>query len=422
MRSLGSPGPMEQMFSNQIKTGVFVLEGLNAVATTYYLYYLYFFTKEQFGFGARENLLLAATLGFVYIFAAMYGGKYAQRKGYFVALKIGFATMGGAITAAGALYLFGGNLLGRAGVELGLHILLATIATIGMCFTWPTMQAIISEKEPTHRLRSLIGIYNLTWSGAGAAAYFTGGMMIERLGLQSMFFVPAAIHFLQLGLTSTLEKKSQCATASIRGSEVREAVPASVVHAKLSRKTYLRMAWLANPFAYLAINTLIPVIPTIAKQLNFSPAFAGVFCSIWFFVRALSFQLLRWCPNWHYQFRWLATAYATMVLSFAVLLLAKTIWMLLLAQVGFGLAIGLIYYSSIFYSMDIGEEKGENGGFHEAMIGLGSFGGPVIGAAALYFFADSGQSGTWAVTILLLIGLSALLWMRFRKVSSLATA
>jgi MFS family permease len=110
------------------------------------------------------------------------------------------------------------------------------------------------------------------------------------------------------------------------------------------------------------------------------------------------------------------------VVSFAVLLLSKILWLLLLAQVFFGLSVGLIYYSSIFYSMDAGEAKGEHGGFHEGMIGLGSFGGPAIGAAALYFFAEHPRSGAWAVTVLLILGFTGLLWMRFRKVSSLATA
>ncbi len=39
------------------------------------------------------------------------------------------------------------------------------------------------------------------------------------------------------------------------------------------------------------------------------------------------------------------------------------------AQIAFGISVGLIYYSSLFYSMDVGETKGEHGGLHEAMIG-----------------------------------------------------
>ncbi len=413
------------MFSKKIKAGIFVVEGLNSAATTYYFYYLYFFMKEQFGFGAKENLLLAAFLGAVCAIGAIYGGKFAQRRGYFVALTLGFAVMAVATFAAGILFLLHGFFhSGFRGFEIALHILLAAIAMVGMCFTWATMQAIISEKEPTHRLRSLIGIYNLTWAGAGSVAYFTGGAMIQKFGLQSMFFVPGAIHLIQLGMTLRLQKAAGNLRELIvhEGAEPECAFAEEVSHGHLPKLTFLHMAWLANPFAYLAINTLIPIIPTLAKQLNFTPAFAGVFCSLWFFVRTSSFEILRRWGNWHYRFGWLATAFAAMIASFAVLLLSRTLWVLLVAQVIFGLSIGLIYYSSIFYSMDVGENKGEHGGFHEAMIGLGSCGGPAIGATALFFFSEYPESGAWAVTVLLLGGFAALLWMRFRKVSSLATA
>src|SRR6185503_20347508 len=90
-------------------------------------------------------------------------------------------------------------------------------------------------------------------------------------------------------------------------------------------------------------------------------------------------------PGWHYRFRWLAAAYVTMTSSFVTLLLAPNLWLVIAAQIAFGLALGLIYYSSLYYSMDVGETKGEHGGFHEAMIGLGSCAGPAVGAASLYF-------------------------------------
>ena len=35
-------------------------------------------------------------------------------------------------------------------------------------------------------------------------------------------------------------------------------------HQPVSPKTFLKMAWLANPFAYVAINTVIAVMPGIA--------------------------------------------------------------------------------------------------------------------------------------------------------------
>jgi putative Mn2+ efflux pump MntP len=59
--------------------------------------------------------------------------------------------------------------------------------------------------------------------------------------------------------------------------------------------------------------------------------------------------------------------------------------------------------------MDFGDTKGEHGGIHESAIGVGNFAGPVVGAASLYFLPQYANSGTLAVSGLLLLGLGGLL-------------
>jgi len=172
---------------------------------------------------------------------------------------------------------------------------------------------------------------------------------------------------------------------------------------------FLRLAWLANPFAYIAINTLIAVIPGVAQRLELSPMIAGYCCSLWCFSRLGAFLLLwRW-SGWHYRFRWLLAAYVALIGTFAAIVMAPNLAMLILAQLAFGVAAGLIYYSSLFYSMDLGDTKGEHGGIHEAVIGLGNFAGPAVGAASLHFLPQHANSGALAVSGLLLLGLGGLL-------------
>ena len=108
----------------------------------------------------------------------------------------------------------------------------------------------------------------------------------------------------------------------------------------------------------------------------------------------------------------LAAAYGSMVLSFAALLLVPNLTVIIVAQLVFGLAVGVIYYSSLFYSMDVGATKGEHGGFHEALIGVGLFGGPAVGAATMQLFPMRPEAGIWAVSVLLAVGLVGLFRLR----------
>jgi MFS family permease len=167
--------------------------------------------------------------------------------------------------------------------------------------------------------------------------------------------------------------------------------------------------------AYLAINTIISSVPALAQRLNLSPMLAGFVCSIWLFARAGAFVALWLWPGWHYRFRFLAASYMVMMVSFGVMFLVPHLWALVLSQILLGPALGLIYFSSLFYSMDVGDTKGEHGGIHEAVIGVGNCVGPAVAAAASRFFPERPGSGAWAVCLLLAPGLVGLYWLRYKE-------
>ncbi|MHB8519166.1 MAG: MFS transporter [Limisphaerales bacterium] len=394
------------MSHRDLKIGYYVLEGLNAFATAFYFNYLFFFMQERFGFTNLDNLSLCAFNGLVYMFAAWFGGRFAQRFGYFFALKLGFGGM--------AIVLAVGSQLASAAGEV------ATLLgwSVSVCLTWPTLEALVSEKESPHRLPRTVGIYNMVWAASSAVAYFLGGALLEKLGAWSLFAIPVGIHLTQLCLVGWLQKKSAEANASALPATVRagaasllELNPRPIARARM----FLRMAWLANPFAYVAINTVIAIIPGLARRLGLSPMLAGFFCSVWFFARLGSFVALRLWPGWHYRRPWFFSAYGLMMMGFVGILLASEVWIILVAQIIFGAAVGLIYYSSLYYSMDVGEAKGEHGGIHEAAIGAGIFAGPAVGAVSLHFFPNAAHSAMWAVAGLLLCGGAVLVGIQRRS-------
>ncbi len=379
----------------KIKFSVFTLEGLNSFGTVFYFNYLYFWMRDEYGFGNKRNLALAASLGFFYTFAAWQTGKFAQRRGYFAALKTGFIIM--ALSLAAGLFLK---------FATG-QVLTAIAVTLGMCFIWPTLEAFTSDGETAERLPQVVGIYNVVWAMTAALAFFIGGTFIKIFGYQILFILPLAIVLLMLALTFWLQ--GHAAEMAREAREAAVAPPEPHQPASPSAKAFLRMAWLANPFAYIAIQTIIAVIPGIAAKFQMSPMLTGFICSLWYFVRLGAFVVLwRWTA-WHYRFRWLVAAFAVLIVSFATILLSPNLAVLIVAQIFLGGAIGLIYYSSLFYSMDAGDTRGEHGGIHEAAIGMGNCIGPAVGALSLQFLPQYANSEAIAVSLLLLCGFVALL-------------
>ncbi|HNQ88739.1 MAG TPA: MFS transporter [Verrucomicrobiota bacterium] len=395
------------MLSRRIKNGSFVLEGLNAFATTLFFTYLFFHMRDRFGFTNLGNLLLCAVSGLVYCIAVWFGGKFAQRHGYFFALRLGFSIMAGAL------------LLGSLAANVPTTYAILILWTIGMSLTWPVLEAIVSEHETPDRLKRMLGIYNIVWAGAGGLATFAGGAILERLGQTGIFLLPAALHLAQLLLLAGLNQPANGsqskadpapppATTGLSSDQERR-------RSSLPPERFLTLAWIANPFAYIAMNALIPVIPKIAERFALGPMLAGFFCSVWLFARAGSFLALWLWDGWHYRFRWLLFAYFGMAAFFMIILLGKSLVLLVAAQVVFGAAVGLIYYSSLYYSMDLGETKGEHGGFHESAIGAGICAGPAVGALSLRFFPQIPNMHAWAVGALLVIGLAWIIALRYRS-------
>lgn len=386
----------------RLKAGLFVIEGLNSVATTYFFYYIYFLMKERFRFDDFHNFLLASGQGLAYAVLAIWGGRVAQKRGYLVGLSWGIAVM----IVSWTLQCFA--------TSKAMVITLMITGTLGMCFTWPSLEALVTEGEPPRRIPKMLGIYNVVWAVTAAFAFFTGGAMIKHWGWNAMFLVPAGIAVLELILTLWIkrnvpfQKSPETAPEDMAVSRHDEAA-----RSPISPKTFLKMAWLANPLAYLAINTLLPVLPTIASRLDVDTMTSGFLCSIWMFVRSGSFALLWFWPKWHYRFRYLAGCFAVMVAAFAMILLIPKLWALIVAQVFFGATVGLLYYSSLFYSMDAGEAKGEHGGIHEGAIGAGNCVGPAMAAGGLCVFQGHPAAGAWAVIVFLLAGLGVLFWFRY---------
>ena len=158
------------MTHRQLKTGYFALAGLNTIASSYYFNYLFFFLRDHFGFGNKENLCVSALHGLVYVFAAVQCGKFAQRRGNLLSLKIGFAGLAASMVIGGFLQ--------------GTTALLALVIgySIVLLFTWPALESLVSERESRSGVQQMVGIYNCTWAGAAALAYFTGGKLYDALG------------------------------------------------------------------------------------------------------------------------------------------------------------------------------------------------------------------------------------------------
>ncbi|KAB2653145.1 MAG: MFS transporter, partial [Verrucomicrobia bacterium] len=388
--------------SSPSKSGYYLLEGANAFATAYFFNYLLQRLHGTHGLSDLEILVVCMIHGFLYIPMSWLGGRFGQRHGYFASLRIGFAGM------------FLGVVLPWAVPTVWAHGVGLAVWTGSMCFTWPILEALVSEHESVERLPHRVGLYNLVWASCSAAAVFLGGTIYQRLGGASLYWFPAAVHAVQLAATFLLQRRHDAWAAS---------VPPEFHHPAgrppdASRPAYfVRLGWIGNPFNYMAVNTVLAFVPALGNRLGYDVAQIGRIMSLWQAVRAVSFVVLWFWHGWHYRFGWFVASLALLLGGFVAVVVAPNLWVLLVAQILFGWATAVLYYSALFYSMDGSTTKGEHGGIHEAFIGCGIFGGPAVGTLAVWATGNP-LSPAWAVGAFILGGLGLAGWIRRRGLAA----
>jgi len=384
------------------KTGYYVLEGLNSFATSYFFNYLLQHLKRDLSFGDLETLLVCVLHGFLYVPGSYYGGQFGQRYGYFRSLQIGF----------------GGQLLGVALAGFvatpWAQVAGLSVWTVSMCFVWPMLEALVSEREPRDRLPGKVGLYNVVWAATAAAGVFLGGTIYQWLGSGSLYWLPVAVHAVQWMALVPLKERHDHWVA--QGSPMADAVGA-VEEAPPDSGYFVRLAWLGNPFNYMAINTVLAVVPALSVRLGFGVEKMGWIMSTWFIARALAFVVLWQWRGWHYRFGWFASAMGLLLAGFVGVLLAPNVAVLLVAQCALGWASAVLYYSSLFYAMDGSDAHGAHGGIHEAFIGCGILGGPAVSSVAVWATGRA-DSPAWAVGAFLAAGLVVACLIRYRAIRS----
>src|SRR5688572_12503140 len=123
----------------------YTIEGIASFAACLLMVGIFFFTTAKFGWGLRENFLLAAVQGAVYVCGALMAGKLAERVGrrtLLTALYVGMASVA-------SLALLSNHR------TLVIAVLLAY--TVLSAAAWPALESLVSTGAPPHELSRRLG-------------------------------------------------------------------------------------------------------------------------------------------------------------------------------------------------------------------------------------------------------------------------
>ena len=375
----------------------YLIEGMSAFAATIFLLGIYFWARVRYDFSNTENLALGALQGLGHMVASRFGGRLSDRWGYNRLLVTGLSIIAFVSLTAWI-------------PEARWLPFVAVIAYSGaIALTWPALEGGAMHLPGSLNMPQRLGIYNLVWSFTGAAGFALSGFIFDW-NPNAIFWFPGLIHLAQLGWIGY-----QRGRHVIAGSAAMEFPHFGDHTPKEEKKRLTAMALLANSLGYFLAGGFAALTPHLGERLGLTQAWTIWLGSSLLAARAIGFVILSRWHGWHYQNRWGHYALWSAPAYLAAIFFTHHIAVVAAACLLLGFSLGLSYYMSIYYSLDASDNKGEQGGLHESIVGLGIFTGPLAGAAGGYLTGTTFGAKTTIIIGAFIIAGCGWQWMRRRS-------
>jgi hypothetical protein len=375
---------------------LFIIEGIASIGATLLTVGIFFFTEDVFRWDLKRNFLLACGQGAVYVVGALGAKTVAARFGRRRAL----IAISVAVTLVTCMPLLNASALVVVAALLSYNVLMGAY--------WPLMESIVSSDADAHEMSRRLGAYNLVWAGTGALAVAVNGTIIHWWA-PGVFMTAAVMHavgamMLALFVAPSESREDAGADADAHS----EAEPELLAQRRLA----MWLSRIALPATYMvlyAIAAMMPLLPSMQELATSTKTLVG---SMWLVTRWVTFWVLGATVFWHTRPRLLLWAACAMLVAFLGVsvrpsdLFATDVpgWVdlssMILWQGILGVALGMIYSGSLYFGMVLSEGSTEHGGYHEALIGLGSILGPGVGLLAMTVSSAGIRAGIGGVATL----------------------
>lgn len=318
---------------------------------------IYFLAHSGYGFDDTDNLWLAVALFVPYVPAALAAGPLARRLGSRNALVL-----------ASVLQIVAGLVLAARPPAWGL-LLAAPLYNGASGLAWPIVEAYVAGGRHGAALHRAIGAFNLTWATTLAPALWIVGLTGDRVELA--FGALVALHLVALWPLLRLPADPAAPEAE------------AAAHVGRDYPLLLRASRALLPVSYLLLDTMSPLLPGVWVDRGVDVGLGAFLSSTWMLARLGVFVAMFRAHGWRGRWAALWVGGALVVGGFAAILGAPAAWGVVAGLVAFGVGQGMLYYGALYYGMAVGHGAVDSGGWHEAVIGLGYLGGPVLALVGL---------------------------------------
>lgn len=285
---------------------------------------------------------------------------------------------------------------------------------------WPGVQGGLGRVVDAGGLSGAVGWFNMAWSSGKMWGFALGGLLSDAGGFALPLWVSAAATLAVLPLipgqlagrrpreVAPMPLGEMEAPGSSPSIAARRGVGTGTVPelAQSARRTWRTVGWLANSVLFGVGATLNFQYPKFMDAQGMSGTDFGIFLGLVYLVQTATFAVLGRWRGWHHRLRYLLGSQGVALACLGGLLLAGTRWEVWALAPGIGVALGVSYAASLYYSL-LGESgTGRSSGYHEAVLGSGTLLLPV--GAGLAVQATGRLEAAYPLLAVVVLGLIAL--------------
>ncbi|MCA9287469.1 MAG: hypothetical protein KDA05_02725, partial [Phycisphaerales bacterium] len=244
---------------------------------------------------------------------------------------------------------------------------------------WPIIESYLTGGRRGPSLRHAIGVWNVVWSATVALSMWLVAPLVEpapRLAIAGL----GGLHLVCLAILPAIARDP-----ARHLDDHAEHVPASY-------EQFLAAFRVLLPSSYFVLTALSPNLPAAFTRLGVHADWQTPLASTWMLVRVPAFFLLARWHGWHGKWSTAILGAGLLGLGFATTVLAPPLLaptapsvgvaLVILGLAGVGVGMATIYVAALYYVSAARHGSVGAGGSHEALIGVGYFGGPTCGLVA----------------------------------------
>lgn len=320
---------------------------------------LSFIAEQRYGFTEMRNFMLFAVMGGFYTIGAFKAGVLTRfveralspRSLLIVVIFIQAVLCLAPVTFPGEWALW----LAAIGITLTASI------------SWPLMESYLTSGRHDREMRSAIGWFNITWTGAVCLPLLLMAPILESHGEWAIGGL-AIVNLLGIIPLFWFARRPGHHDVELSQSHVRDEYP-----------MLMRSARVLLPLSYVLMSAMTPILPYRLEEIGVEVEWKTPATATWMVVRFLALIVMWRLPFWHGRWGTLLLGAVSMTGGFGLVVLASNVELVLTGFVIFGIGMGVVYYAALYYGMAVGHAGIDAGGTHESLIGAGYGVGPMMG-------------------------------------------